>query len=61
MPNLTINNGGILVNGPDIPNIDLRYGPYNSLEEAIEILGDSMTPGLTIGINEGGGRLKNIR
>ena len=49
MGNLTVNNGGIIVN-TNIPNIDLRYGPYKSLEIALAKLGGVLTPGLTIGI-----------
>ena len=50
MSNLTINNGGIITNSRDLPNLDLRYGPYDSIESATEALGDLITPGLTIGI-----------
>ena len=61
MGNLTINNGGIITNSTNLPNIDLRYGPYNSIQSAYELLGDQITPGLVIGVREGGGRLLNIR
>ena len=56
MPNLTINNGGIITNA-QIPSIDLRYGPYSSIEEAITILEGQLVPGLTIGIYDTGGCL----
>lgn len=62
MGNLTINNGGIITNSTNLPNIDLRYGPYNSIQSAYELLGDQITPGLVIGVREGGivGVMKSI-
>lgn len=46
MSNLTINSGGIITNSKSLPNIDLRYGPYNSLDAAYDILSEVLVPGL---------------
>ena len=57
MPNLTINNGGVISNSKNLPNLDLRYGPYDSISIAIEKLGNLLTPGLTIGIRKQNGEI----
>jgi len=57
MGNLTINNGGIITNSNNLPNIDLRYGPYNSLDSAYGSLGQSLVPGLVIGVIRDDGKI----
>ena len=54
MGNLTINNGGVVTNSTNVPNIDLRYGPYENISEAYRMLGSTITPGLTVGLIEDG-------
>ena len=54
MGNLTINNGGIITNSINLPNLDLRYGPYESVQEAYGALGNIITPGLVVGIRVNG-------
>jgi len=54
MGNLTINNGGIITNSTNLPNIDLRYGPYESVQEAYGALGNTIAPGLVVGIRVNG-------
>ena len=58
MGNLTINNGGIIINSDTLPNVDLRYGPYNSIEDANTALNGHKIPGLTVGIKQAGGIIK---
>ena len=43
-------------NGNIYPNIDIRYGPYTSVEEAVQILTENnwLTPFLTVGIIDKG-------
>lgn len=52
MGNLSINNGGVATNKGGMPNVDLRYGPYESPHAAHEALtyDDVVTIGLTVGI-----------
>lgn len=59
MNNPTIIQNPIYINGKDdngcqYPNIDIRYGPYNSINEAINILTENnwFIPFLTIGIKD---------
>lgn len=59
MNNPTIIQNPIYINGKDdngcqYPNIDIRYGPYNSINEAIDILtkNDWFIPFLTIGVKD---------
>ena len=58
MGNLTINNGGIITNSDTISNVDLRYGPYNSIEDANTSLNGHKVLGLTVGIRQRGGGIK---
>lgn len=41
-------------NGHPFPNVDVKYGPYSSIESAKEILADYLVKGLTIAIIENG-------
>ncbi len=52
MANLTINDGGIVINTRNIASADLRYGPYNSLSEARAATSGVEAEGLTVGIRE---------
>ena len=57
MPNLTINNGGITTNSKSLPNIDLRYGHYDSLDAAYNTLSEVLVPCLVIGVIGDGGKI----
>ena len=59
MNNPTVIQNPIYINGKDdngyqYPNIDIRYGPYNSIDEAINILTENnwFIPFLTIGVKD---------
>lgn len=61
MNNPTVIQNPIFINGKDkngnsYPNIDIRYGPYNSIEEAIDTITENnwLIPFLTIGIIDNG-------
>jgi chromosome segregation ATPase len=61
MKNPTVIQNPIFINGKDengksYPNIDIRYGPYNSIEEAIDTITENnwLIPFLTIGILDNG-------
>jgi len=55
MANITANNGGFLTTRSDLPNLDVRYGPYLSKNAAQSILAQDelICVGLTVGIVEG--------
>ena len=61
MGNLTINNGGIITNSTNLPNVDLRYGPYNSLDQAYGSLAQSLVPGLVIGVIGDDGKITDYQ
>lgn len=54
MANLTINDGGIVINTKNIASADLRYGPYGSLAEAKNATSSVQAEGLTVGVREDG-------
>lgn len=55
----SVNVGATIYNNEASPNIDYKYGPYHSVEEAYEWLGednlDAIAVGLTVGIKTGNG------
>ena len=52
MGNFSINNGGVIVNKSGMPNIDLRYGPYESVAAAHAYLteNDVAAENLVVGV-----------
>lgn len=54
MANLTINDGGIVINSRNIASADLRYGPYSSVGEARSATMGVEAEGLTVGVHEDG-------
>ena len=59
IPGKTVPLGGPVNIGSPVPNIDAKYGPYNSVEEAFAELGDDgegvAAVGLTVGIRTADG------
>ena len=64
MSNFSINNGGVNTNKEGLPSIDTRFGPYESEAAAYAELGpnkkDVITAGLTVGIIQSNGSIKEF-
>ena len=53
MGNFTVQNGGVVASKKNLPSIDVRYGPYESVQAAHNALGAFRSIGLTVGIIDG--------
>lgn len=64
MSNFSINNGGVNTNKEGLPSVDIRFGPYESEAAAYAELGpnkkDVITAGLTVGIIQSNGSIKEF-